>query len=84
MQRKQRYRDRAAERRNLHGGFGLGPGQKGLPEHEIEKQEAEAATEMPAALAKAALARPLGRNNVGKRMLEGMGWKEVRPCSQII
>ncbi|CAM6050481.1 unnamed protein product [Sphagnum compactum] len=74
--RKQRYRDRAAERRTLHRGFGTGPGQKGMPVHEMEKLEAETATEMPAALAKAAKARPLGSDNIGKRMLQGMGWKE--------
>ncbi|CAM6028713.1 unnamed protein product [Sphagnum balticum] len=74
--RKQRYRDRAAERRTLHRGFGTGPGQKGMPVHEIEKLEAETATEMPTALAKAAKARPLGSDNIGKRMLQGMGWKE--------
>ncbi|CAK9200592.1 unnamed protein product [Sphagnum troendelagicum] len=74
--RKQRYRDRAAERRTLHRGFGTGPGQKGMPVHEMEKLEAETATEMPTALAKAAKARPLGSDNIGKRMLQGMGWKE--------
>ncbi|CAK9253982.1 unnamed protein product [Sphagnum jensenii] len=74
--RKQRYRDRAAERRTLHRGFGTGPGQKGMPVHEMEKLEAETATEMPTALAKAAKARPLGCDNIGKRMLQGMGWKE--------
>jgi hypothetical protein len=72
-----KYRDRAAERRTLHKGFGIGPGQKVVSIHELEKEEAEAATEMPAALKKAASARPIGRDNIGKRMLEGMGWKEV-------
>lgn len=77
LQRKQRYRDRAAERRTLHKGIGIGPGQKYVSERELEKQEADAATQMPAVLAKTAVARPIGRDNVGKRMLEGMGWKEV-------
>lgn len=72
-----KYRDRAAERRTLHKGFGIGPGQKVVSVHELEKEEAEAATAMPAALEKAASARPIGRDNIGKRMLEGMGWKEV-------
>ena len=72
-----KYRDRAAERRTLHKGFGIGPGQKVVSVHELEKEEAEAATEMSAALEKAASARPIGRDNIGKRMLEGMGWKEV-------
>ncbi|XP_024365827.1 uncharacterized protein [Physcomitrium patens] len=71
-----KYRDRAAERRTLHRGFGIGPGQKLVSVHELEKEEAEAATEMPAALEKAASARRIGRDNIGKRMLEGMGWKE--------
>lgn len=72
-----KYRDRAAERRTLHKGFGIGPGQKAVSVHELEKEEADAATEMPVALEKAASARPIGRDNIGKRMLEGMGWKEV-------
>lgn len=71
-----KYRDRAAERRTLHKGFGVGPGQKVVNIQELEKEEADAATEMPAALEKAASARPIGRDNIGKRMLEGMGWKE--------
>lgn len=71
-----KYRDRAAERRILHKGFGIGPGQKAVSIHELEKEEADAATEMPGALEKAASARPIGRDNIGKRMLEGMGWKE--------
>lgn len=77
MQRKQRYRDRAAERRTLHGGFGTGPGQKGLTPQEQEKADAENAAGMDGALRTASLALPLGKDNVGKRMLEGMGWKEV-------
>jgi len=72
-----KYRDRAAERRTLHKGFGIGPGQKAVSVRELEKEEADAATEMPGALEKAASARPIGRDNIGKRMLEGMGWKEV-------
>ncbi|KAL2613262.1 hypothetical protein R1flu_024954 [Riccia fluitans] len=75
-QRKQRYRDRAAERRNLHGGFGIGPGQKGVSVIEEEKMEADEAVGMVGALEKAAAAPALGRENIGKRMLEGMGWKE--------
>ncbi|CAM6105758.1 unnamed protein product [Calypogeia fissa] len=75
-QRKQKYRDRAAERRNLHGGFGIGPGQKGLTPQDQEKVDAENAAGMEGALRRASLAPALGRDNVGKRMLEGMGWKE--------
>ncbi|KAL3679781.1 hypothetical protein R1sor_022737 [Riccia sorocarpa] len=75
-QRKQRYRDRAAERRTLHGGFGVGPGQKGVSVVEQEKMEADEDAGMVGALEKAATAPPLGRENIGKRMLEGMGWKE--------
>ncbi|BBN17909.1 hypothetical protein MPTK1_7g17940 [Marchantia polymorpha subsp. ruderalis] len=74
--RKQRYRDRAAERRHLHGGFGVGPGQRGVSVLEEERLEADEAIGMVGALEKAAVAPPIGRENVGKRMLEGMGWKE--------
>ncbi|GMJ13505.1 hypothetical protein like AT4G34140 [Hibiscus trionum] len=64
------YRDRAAERRTLHGGFGLGPGQKNAAtEHDsdptcIEDAKAEA------------LNKSFGAGSYARRILEGMGWKE--------
>jgi hypothetical protein len=77
VQRKQKYRDRAAERRVLHGGFGGGPGQKGLTPREEDKLDADNASGMEGALKTASLAAPTGSDNVGTRMLKGMGWKEV-------
>ncbi|KAK8655918.1 hypothetical protein V6N13_108482 [Hibiscus sabdariffa] len=64
------YRDRAAERRTLHGGFGLGPGQKNAAtEHDsdptcVEDAKAEA------------LNKSFGAGSYARRILEGMGWKE--------
>ncbi|XVE57186.1 hypothetical protein DITRI_Ditri04bG0071600 [Diplodiscus trichospermus] len=64
------YRDRAAERRTLHGGFGLGPGQKNAeidPDSDptcIEDAKAEA------------LNMSFGAGSYARRILEGMGWKE--------
>ncbi|XWS60780.1 hypothetical protein CRYUN_Cryun07bG0066500 [Craigia yunnanensis] len=64
------YRDRAAERRTLHRGFGLGPGQKNAAiDHDsdptcIEDAKAEA------------LNMSFGAGSYARRILEGMGWKE--------
>ncbi|GMH01260.1 hypothetical protein Nepgr_003099 [Nepenthes gracilis] len=68
------YRDRAAERRALHGGFGVGPGQKesvvdaGWPPSPLSASTEEAAAE--------ALNMPLGAGSYARRMLENMGWRE--------
>ncbi|KAG4207782.1 hypothetical protein ERO13_A03G091750v2 [Gossypium hirsutum] len=64
------YRDRAAERRALRGGFGLGPGQKNAgSDHDndptcIEDAKAEA------------LNMSFGADSYARRIMEGMGWKE--------
>ncbi|MBA0711217.1 hypothetical protein Golax_010425, partial [Gossypium laxum] len=64
------YRDRAAERRALRGGFGLGPGQKNAgSDHDndptcIEDAKAEA------------LNMSFGAGSYARRIMEGMGWKE--------
>lgn len=62
-----KYIDRAAQRRALHGGFGVGPGQKLLNEEEEEMvlSEAEAAI------------MSFGPGSYSRRILESMGWKEV-------
>ncbi|KAL3642328.1 hypothetical protein CASFOL_013143 [Castilleja foliolosa] len=68
------YRDRAAERRALHGGFGVGPGQKNsfngsdfVPSSPTSPPE-EAAAE--------ALNISFGVGSYARKLLEGMGWKE--------
>ncbi|XP_023635237.1 uncharacterized protein LOC17879185 isoform X3 [Capsella rubella] len=70
------YRDRAAERRNLHGGYGVGPGQKGtmvgqnMDEHSVPDtaSKEEAATE--------ALELSFGSGSYARRIMGNMGWKE--------
>ncbi|KAE8676152.1 galactinol--sucrose galactosyltransferase-like [Hibiscus syriacus] len=64
------YRDRAAERRTLHGGFGLGPGQKSVAtEHDSDPTCLEDAKSE-------ALNKSFGEGSYARRILEGMGWKE--------
>ncbi|XP_073141874.1 uncharacterized protein [Henckelia pumila] len=70
------YRDRAAERRALHGGFGVGPGQKGsvtcsdsIPSSPTDIHPEEAASE--------ALNISFGERSYARKILENMGWKEV-------
>ncbi|KAL0417147.1 UNVERIFIED_CONTAM: hypothetical protein Slati_3546600 [Sesamum latifolium] len=68
------YRDRAAERRALHGGFGIGPGQKnsltatGSTPSSPTLQPEEAAAE--------SLNMSFGAGSYARKILEGMGWKE--------
>ncbi|CAK8566737.1 unnamed protein product [Lathyrus sativus] len=70
---KSQYRDRAAERRILHGGFGVGPGQKNLggsydmaPSPDASPQEAK----------EEALKMSFGPGSYARKLLEGMGWKD--------
>ncbi|PQP99542.1 uncharacterized protein Pyn_14533 [Prunus yedoensis var. nudiflora] len=65
------YRDRAADRRALHGGFGAGPGQKNSligdsdsPPGSTEEAAAEA------------LNMSFGVGSYARKLLENMGWKE--------
>ncbi|KAI3512893.1 hypothetical protein L1887_20215 [Cichorium endivia] len=71
------YRDRAAERRSLHGGFGVGPGQKKSGDDvdfscssssPVFGNEEDAAAE--------ALNMSFGVGSYARRILENMGWKE--------
>ncbi|EOY20869.1 D111/G-patch domain-containing protein, putative isoform 4 [Theobroma cacao] len=72
QQRSHVYRDRAAERRTLHGGFGLGPGQKNVAiGHDSDPTYAEDAKAE-------ALNMSFGAGSYARRILEGMGWKEGR------
>lgn len=69
------YRDRAAERRALHGGFGEAPGQKRSID-EVSPPTEEAAAE--------ALEMSLGTGSYAQKLLKNMGWKEVTNCLFII
>ncbi|XP_052176332.1 uncharacterized protein LOC127790734 isoform X2 [Diospyros lotus] len=66
------YRDRAAERRALHGGFGVGPGQKKSTESN-DSVSSPVSTEEAAG---EALNMSFGAGSYARRLLEGMGWKE--------
>ncbi|KAL5577686.1 hypothetical protein UlMin_019385 [Ulmus minor] len=73
--REYAYRDRAAERRALHGGFGVGPGQKNsiagpddFPTSTVSGSTEEAAAE--------ALNMLFGAGSYARRILEDMGWKQ--------
>ncbi|KAK3037551.1 hypothetical protein RJ639_030359 [Escallonia herrerae] len=69
------YRDRAAERRTLHGGFGVGPGQKKT------QVDADSTPSSPdSACAEEAAAESwnmsFGADSYARRILQNMGWKE--------
>ncbi|KAL9289087.1 putative G-patch domain, OCRE domain-containing protein [Arabidopsis thaliana] len=70
------YRDRAAERRNLHGGYGVGPGQKGTTvdhntdEHSVPDTGSEEDTVAEA------LEVSFGSGSYARRIMGNMGWKE--------
>jgi hypothetical protein len=70
------YRDRAAERRTLHGGFGVGPGQKNsiVGENDLPSSPASSGREEAAA---EALNMSFGADSYARKLLESMGWKEV-------
>ncbi|XP_071733350.1 uncharacterized protein [Rutidosis leptorrhynchoides] len=71
------YRDRAAERRTLHGGFGVGPGQKkstdGVDSASSLSPVSASNTEEAAA---EALEMSFGVGSYARRLLKNMGWKE--------
>ncbi|KAK1302687.1 SURP and G-patch domain-containing protein 1-like protein [Acorus calamus] len=73
-EKKLSYRDRAAERRSLHGGFGIGPGQKNANSIEGEESSSQSVN-MEEAQAEA-LNMSFGTGSYARRLLEGMGWKE--------
>ncbi|GER56799.1 D111/G-patch domain-containing protein, partial [Striga asiatica] len=69
------YRDRAAERRALHGGFGVGPGQKNSTEAS-DSASSYSASQRDVAEAEA-LNFSFGTGSYARKILEGMGWKEI-------
>ncbi|XP_023765053.1 uncharacterized protein LOC111913565 isoform X1 [Lactuca sativa] len=70
------YRDRAAERRSLHGGFGVGPGQKKSADDIDSCSALSPVFETPEDAAAEALNMSFGVGSYARRMLENMGWKE--------
>ncbi|KAK7411090.1 hypothetical protein VNO78_02479 [Psophocarpus tetragonolobus] len=71
---KYQYRDRAAERRTLHGGFGMGPGQKNLLDIYNTPSSPDASCPQEAALE--ALEMSFGEGSYARKLLKSMGWKE--------
>ncbi|XP_022636279.1 uncharacterized protein LOC106759793 isoform X3 [Vigna radiata var. radiata] len=74
LQIKHQYRDRAAERRILHGGFGMGPGQKNLPDVYNSPSSPDAGC--PQEAASEALEMSFGAGSYARKLLKSMGWKE--------
>ncbi|XP_024005766.1 uncharacterized protein LOC18029120 isoform X2 [Eutrema salsugineum] len=72
-QRSCSYRDRAAERRNLHGGYGVGPGQKGTMVG-LNTEEHDTASEEDATAE--ALEFSFGSGSYARKIMGNMGWKE--------
>nr|GMC50605.1 uncharacterized protein LOC109149635 isoform X2 [Ipomoea batatas]GMC52709.1 uncharacterized protein LOC109149635 isoform X2 [Ipomoea batatas] len=69
------YRDRAAERRALHNGIGVGPGQKNT----FDSPDSGPSTSTSAGGAEAmaeSLNTSFGAGSYARRILESMGWKE--------
>nr|KYP53915.1 RNA-binding protein 5-A [Cajanus cajan] len=71
---KYQYRDRAAERRILHGGFGMGPGQKNVPD--IDNGPSSPVAGCPQEAASEALEMSFGAGSYARKLLKSMGWKE--------
>ncbi|XP_062028076.1 uncharacterized protein LOC133743991 [Rosa rugosa] len=65
------YRDRAADRRALYGGFGVGPGQKNSVDGDSDRP-----TPSPEEAAAEALNMSFGAGSYARKVLESMGWKE--------
>ncbi|XP_015954572.1 uncharacterized protein LOC107478930 isoform X2 [Arachis duranensis] len=74
-QMKCKYRDRAAERRNLHGGFGVGYGQKNSEGSYIDTPSSPSASCTQEA-ASEALEMSFGSGSYARKLLKNMGWKE--------
>lgn len=71
------YRDRAAERRTLHGEFSTGPGQKKSLDGYLYKEESTSHISNPEEAALEAMNLTFGRGSYGRRVMEKMGWKDV-------
>ncbi|GAB2284231.1 hypothetical protein Dimus_018697 [Dionaea muscipula] len=75
------YRDRAAEKRALHGGFGVGHGQK---KSEIRRGESSSPVSTTTKeVACEALDLALGAGSYARRMRENMGRIEVMVVSYL-
>ncbi|KAK1357860.1 RNA-binding 5 [Heracleum sosnowskyi] len=69
------YRDRAAERRVLHGGFGVGPGQKSSP-FAVDGAPSSPVSDNHEVAAAESLNKSFGAGSYARKILESMGWQE--------
>ena len=77
QQKTRLYRDRAAERRTLHGGFGIGPGQKSSVNNDSSVGALGSDSADAEVAAAEAIEMSFGAGSYARRLLENMGWKEV-------
>lgn len=78
------YRDRAAARRILHGGFGVGPGQKRLADECVDSESSSPVSGTPEEAAAETMHNSFGVGSYARKILENMGWKEVNILNMII
>ncbi|KAL5979477.1 hypothetical protein ACLOJK_019381 [Asimina triloba] len=76
-QREHVYRDRAAERRILYGGFGIGPGQKISSSEDKDGGQPSCESFNTEVAAVEAMHMSFGAGSYARRILQGMGWKET-------
>ncbi|XP_054807291.1 uncharacterized protein LOC129309659 [Prosopis cineraria] len=74
-QRSCQYRDRAAERRMLHGVFSVGPGQKNPVDSDNDTPSSPVGN-CPQEAAAEALEISFGSGSYARKILKSMGWKE--------
>ncbi|XP_074375914.1 uncharacterized protein LOC141717649 isoform X2 [Apium graveolens] len=72
---KRAYRDRAAERRVFHGGFGVGPGQKSSP-FAVDAAPSSPVSDNHEVAAAESLNMSFGAGSYARKILESMGWQE--------
>lgn len=75
-QKTRLYRDRAAERRTLHGGFGIGPGQRSSVNNDSSVGALGSDSADAEVAAAEAIEMSFGAGSYARRLLENMGWKE--------
>ncbi|KAK4264373.1 hypothetical protein QN277_025561 [Acacia crassicarpa] len=73
--RSSQYRDRAAERRMLHGAFNVGPGQK-YPVACDNDTPSSPVADCPQEAAAEALEMSFGAGSYARKIMKSMGWKE--------
>ena len=76
QKRSSQYRDRAAERRMLHGPFSIGPGQKN-PVGVDNDTPSSPSADCPLEAAAEALEMTFGDSSYARKIMKSMGWKEV-------